>query len=317
MNDLCNFSPIPETLMFADDTALYFEGASVNSETINACLSRLSEWMVSNRMSLNAAKTKFMLFDNGRNAHTALTITIGNNAIEQVQSYKYLGCVLDSKINFKEHSKEVVAKVNRINGVMFANRSILPIRLCITLVQALILPVIAYCDTAYHKSAQHCLHPIEVAYKRSLRTAYRLPANFPTNLLYARTIFFPLTLCRQISCSKLAIKLLNNVCAEFLKNLIEWVDYDIVRRRLPRAAAPQQSIFVVPRFRLQSSEQMISHWAPKTLNLIPRITLERASLTTNPARNLAEKLKIFFRESFDLQLWTRQHENENQFVAIT
>ena len=50
-------------LMFADDKTLYCNLNGVNSEvTINNELSKINEWLSSNKLSLNIKKTKFMVF---------------------------------------------------------------------------------------------------------------------------------------------------------------------------------------------------------------------------------------------------------------
>ena len=48
-------------LMYADDTTLYCNLNGVNSEVkINNELSKISEWLSSNKLSLNIKKIKFM-----------------------------------------------------------------------------------------------------------------------------------------------------------------------------------------------------------------------------------------------------------------
>ena len=50
--------------MFADDTNLIYSGKSIRSlfNTVNNELSSISHWFSSNKLSLNADKTKFILF---------------------------------------------------------------------------------------------------------------------------------------------------------------------------------------------------------------------------------------------------------------
>ena len=63
INDLPSVTPIFHMLMYADDTTLYCNLNGVNSEVnINNELSKISEWLSSNKLSLNVKKTKFMVF---------------------------------------------------------------------------------------------------------------------------------------------------------------------------------------------------------------------------------------------------------------
>ena len=64
INDLPSVTPIFHMLMYADDTALYCNLNGVNSEvTISNELSKISEWLSSNKLSLNIKKTKFLVCD--------------------------------------------------------------------------------------------------------------------------------------------------------------------------------------------------------------------------------------------------------------
>jgi hypothetical protein len=312
MNDLYKFSDIPETLLFADDTAIIFRGNSVNNIIINSCLEKLTTWMTANRMTLNAEKTKLMVF-NHDSRETALEARIGDVAIEQVNTYKYLGVTVDNRLSHKHHIDEVVSKANRINGTIYSNRPILPIALCRTIICALIIPVFSYCDTVYHGACVQNLHKLDVSFRRILRTCYRLPLTFPTNRIYRRTDFLPLLLQRQINCAKLSINIIKNRCAAFLANSINYVDYTAIRRRPHRATALQQAIFHVPRMRLNSSVQYLNYWAPTVLNLIHRDILDRALRTVNPAKNLSMKLKALFKRRIENQDWSRHDENSNSF----
>ena len=57
------------TKLFADDTSLIFSAPTVHQLkiTINLEMNRIHEWMVSNKLSINYSKTKYMLFHRRRN----------------------------------------------------------------------------------------------------------------------------------------------------------------------------------------------------------------------------------------------------------
>ena len=50
-------------MMYADDTTIYCNiDQNVSDEVINMELSKVSQWLAANKLSLNVAKTKFMVF---------------------------------------------------------------------------------------------------------------------------------------------------------------------------------------------------------------------------------------------------------------
>ena len=67
----------------------------------------ICEWLRINKLSLNAKKTKFMIFDNSDQLYT-INITIDEDYTftikeQKVRIKKYLGLLLDHKLKFAEH----------------------------------------------------------------------------------------------------------------------------------------------------------------------------------------------------------------------
>ena len=67
-------------------------------------------WCEDSHLQLNESKTKDMAIDFRKNANTPELITIKGQAIEQVKSYKYLGTIIDSTLNFKLNCEAVCRK---------------------------------------------------------------------------------------------------------------------------------------------------------------------------------------------------------------
>ena len=82
--------------MYADDTHITYAGSDshlIQSSTSND-LEKLSIWLVSNRLILNATKTEFMLIGSRQRLSTlsdTLELSIEIVLIEQVSSVKSLG----------------------------------------------------------------------------------------------------------------------------------------------------------------------------------------------------------------------------------
>ena len=64
VNDLPSASNWLNTIMFADDTSLFFEHKDINvlCSTANKELQNINEWFISNKLSLNIKKAKFSIF---------------------------------------------------------------------------------------------------------------------------------------------------------------------------------------------------------------------------------------------------------------
>ena len=65
-----------------------------------------------NGLYLNVSKTKEMCIDFRKNQRCSKPVYIKGKAVERVDTYKYLGAVFDSKLNWKENINSVLKKVN-------------------------------------------------------------------------------------------------------------------------------------------------------------------------------------------------------------
>ena len=68
INDIILSSDIFKFIMYADETTLFTSIKNSNEDNvqiqlINNGLSNISDWLFANKLSLNAAKTKFMVFN--------------------------------------------------------------------------------------------------------------------------------------------------------------------------------------------------------------------------------------------------------------
>ena len=64
INDICNVSQSVETILFADDTNIFFSHKDPEHviDSLNNELKKLSDWFQVNKLSLNVEKSKFIVF---------------------------------------------------------------------------------------------------------------------------------------------------------------------------------------------------------------------------------------------------------------
>ncbi|KAI8514726.1 hypothetical protein Bbelb_073170 [Branchiostoma belcheri] len=97
--------------MYADDTILYFSHSCTHTiqDTIQNDSTRLVYWFIANRLSLNPSKCKSMLVASHRSraADQHLQLTLAGSELEQVETFKYLGVVLDNTLQWNHHFTHV------------------------------------------------------------------------------------------------------------------------------------------------------------------------------------------------------------------
>ena len=105
INDICNISKILKFFLFVDDTNIFCSGhdAMQLSRDFSNELDKLSVWFAVNKLILNVSKTNFMVFGNSKQRNTILQVSIKNSKIKRVYVTKFLGILIDDRLNWKEH----------------------------------------------------------------------------------------------------------------------------------------------------------------------------------------------------------------------
>ena len=95
---------------YADDTVL--TGMILNDNFLNYTQEVMSfvDWCDSNHLVLNVTKTKEMVTDFHNQTKVTDLIVIEEKDVERVDSFKYLGIVLDNKITWKQNTDSIVKK---------------------------------------------------------------------------------------------------------------------------------------------------------------------------------------------------------------
>ena len=94
--------------MYADDTSLLVNGNDLHSliASLNNALKDLCTWFKSNKLFLNTNKTFYIIFHWSRikcDSRSTLDIIMDNSILRKTSSLKYLGAIVDQKLNLIEH----------------------------------------------------------------------------------------------------------------------------------------------------------------------------------------------------------------------
>ena len=151
INDIANASNIFKCISYADDTTLTsilslfgLNNTPHNHDNINTELDKISEWLKINKLSLNADKTKSMLFHMPQKNIQTLIIIIDTIVIECVDSFNFLGIYLDKYMNWKRHTDYIASKISKSIGILNRLKHILPTEIKIMIYNSLILSHINY-----------------------------------------------------------------------------------------------------------------------------------------------------------------------------
>ena len=124
-------------------------------------------------------------------------VVIDNHDLTQVNSAKYLGVIIDHKLNWAEHISYVKSKISKGIGIMYKARHFLPKKALLMLYHAYIYPYMTYCIEVWGCASQTQLNCLFLLQKKIIRImnfshylAHTNPLFLSMEVLHLRKIFF-------------------------------------------------------------------------------------------------------------------------------
>ena len=97
---------------YADDTALIGQLIDDDCSSFLSEISSFVEWCNLNFLELNVTKTKELIIDFRTNKSDVAPVIIKDSVVERVDSFRYLGVVFDTQLNWGDNTDALIKKVN-------------------------------------------------------------------------------------------------------------------------------------------------------------------------------------------------------------
>ena len=175
INDLSNTMDHCKVSLYADDTVLYISHNNLQTalQLLQCDLNKLVEWCTDNKVTINCKKTKYCVYGMRSNVKRTKSedtiLSLNNNRLDRVSSYKYLGFILDEHLNFNKHVSEMCNIVSHKLFLLSKIRRFLTVQACITIFKTMVLSVIEYGDIIYAGTSSNNLDRIDKLFFRGLR----------------------------------------------------------------------------------------------------------------------------------------------------
>ena len=108
INDIVSTSNMLQFILFADDTTIIFSDKDISSKVdlINTELKEVTNWLKTNKLSVNASKTNFTI--TGTTHQTSkpennIKVILDNVELSRVNKTKFLGVLIDENLTWKNH----------------------------------------------------------------------------------------------------------------------------------------------------------------------------------------------------------------------
>ena len=156
MNDICNASELLFSILYADYTFVQISRDDINYlvSSMKAELVLLSRWFKANKLYLNAQNTFYLVFHRARIKDHDLSIRIDGSTLNRSSNIKYLGVIIDHKLNWCVHIASVKNKVSKGIGILYKTRQFPDKKSLHIIYYSYIYPYLIYCIELWGSACQ-------------------------------------------------------------------------------------------------------------------------------------------------------------------
>ena len=139
---------------------------------ISLILQPIIDWdePTGDKLILNVSKTNFMVFGNSKQRNTILQVSIKNSKIKRVYVTKFLGILIDDRLNWKELISLICSKLSKCIAIMYKAKHLLDKDSLVMLYDSLFVPYLSYCSEILGNT-----------YKTNINCVYVLPKESTEN----------------------------------------------------------------------------------------------------------------------------------------
>ena len=175
VNDLRQATNLLDPIMFADDTNLFCSDLNIKVlfQRVNAELDSINTWFRVNKLSLNANKTKYVLFHKPRlkeNLPLKLPdLYLNNIKIKRETFLRFLGVMVDENLTWKKHIELIENKVSKNVGILFKASRLLNLQCLKSIYFSLVHSYINYANVVWASTNRTKLKKILSKQKQAAR----------------------------------------------------------------------------------------------------------------------------------------------------
>ena len=210
VNDIIEVSEF-KIKLFADDACLILSCNDPQEleNKVNSELIKINNWRKINKLSVNFAKSNYIIFTNRKNTHN-YTISMDGKILNRTEEIKYLGVMLDHKLKWNKHINYISKKITKVSYILAKIRHYIPTDTLKTLYYSLLHPHLNYCLTAWGGAPQSTLKPLITFQKKVIRIMTFSSYDHPSSELFIKLGILPLNQLYNLNLSTLMYKMHHN-----------------------------------------------------------------------------------------------------------
>ena len=232
INDLPNSTDL-FSILFADDTTFQISGANTSDIFVRANieLKKAEQWFCANKLTLNAKKTRVMVFKNkGQHVHYQ-NLYLQNNIIERAGErckenfIRFLGIWIDEDMTFSGHLSKLKSKLNSGIYALATCTKVVPFRVRKLIYHSLFESHLHFGSIIYGASNPKNLSAIETVQRKAIRVLTRSAYNAHSDPLFKKHKLLKVSDLIQMNQSIFARQFKNGKLPSSFNNFFQNIPY--------------------------------------------------------------------------------------------
>ena len=205
--------------LFADDTNLTLTHSQpeILQQKVNENMQKIINWMRINKLSINYSKLEFRAITKKQFKHK-FEVVIEDNKIKQKSFVKYLGILIDHKLNWKHLVKQICSKIARGSWALYHIRNYVDKQTMKMVYYSLVYSHLQYCINSWGSASETTLHLLKIIQKRSIRIITRSKYRAHAERLFHQLQCLKLNDVYKLEMAKLVYRINNNVMSSTKAN---------------------------------------------------------------------------------------------------
>lgn len=223
INILKNSLKFCKVKFFADDTLIYYstKNITVGEALINYDLKNFYSAINKSKLCINKNKTKYLIISHKKTLNKDnIKIKIGDTNIDRVNEIKYLGIIIDDKLNFESNVDYVCKKIGTKICLIGRLKNKLNCQQKIMLYKTLVEPYINYCSSILFLSSENDIERIQKLQNRAMRNILKMNNRTSQNILLDILKFLSVKQRIKYNTMLSIFKIINKLWPEYLSKRI-------------------------------------------------------------------------------------------------
>ena len=227
IDDLQRLPQNSDADLYADDCTLTAVASTVSElqHKLNSDLKLIQIWCDINGMKINTTKTTCMLITTKQKraslgCSARLTLSLHDKILQNVQTQKLLGVLIDNNLTWKDYANVVIRKLNSNLFVFNKLKVFLDKYSKLTFHNAYIKPHLNYCCNIWGKCPKASRIAIDRQVKRSMRIILNKDLSHSSTDLYTELKWFPFEFHMQYQIALLIYKAFNHEAPSYISDLL-------------------------------------------------------------------------------------------------